>query len=945
MKKKYLVATLILTLGINAFASESDDLKFIDELYKQKQFDMAIVESKDFLEKYPNSKYNKNLLDRIAKVYFLQDNYEQAIKYFKILLMKDNLSNKEKNEINYYLVKSYASIEKNNASNEYLNLINPNSEYYDKAILDTGTIYLAKENYSLASESFQILMNKKGKYYNDAILNMALLAYNQKNYPKCIEYISLYTKESSNKNNPFMNYLLGSAYYKLNDINSAIQTFSRLIDNDKNNGYAQKAVLNLIEIYSNKGDLENTKKMLALLNNPSYQNEGIRILGDSYATKGDYNKAIGYYQQITDLSNPKLLYSYGFSLFKLGKLKEAQNYFESLKNSSYYNQAMYYIFAIDYKLKNYKKILNNRNEIKKVIVNQQDTESINLIIANAAYELGQFKLSRDYYGRMYATNPSAENLYRILIIDNKIEDLDDMQIRFNEYKNKFAKGGEQQKNIYLAMGELYYKKGKIDEAVNVYKEYLGTNQDFDILNNLITALLAQQKYDEMLTYLDQMDDSLDSNFLRGVAFVGMGKYQEANEVFNKLEQDPNITPVLLEKIKINRIRSSFLQNNYQEAIKYANEFLTAYPNSINKGEALDKMAISYFRVDDFENSRNTYAKLKEIPEYAEYAQFQIADSYYAQNNFEKALENYSLLAQEFPNGKYTENANYWYLNALVNLGKIDEFESEKQAFLQRYPNSAMKDNILILSGQIYEKTGDKEKVLNTYKELYSTSKSGTLKEEAATKIIDIQLTDNNIEQALQNVDALQNEEMKSYYKALIFEKQNKTKEAMAEYKKLANGSNGDKYVDFASMKLATYYFDNKMYDKAKTYYTIIDKLNNSQYKDLVLLQLSTIDELEGKNQSAYRGYTKGFVMYKGQYSTISKFKAAQMAEKLNKEKEAEKLYKELYALPSFEYKPFVLEKLTYFSLKRQNKVEAKKYYTELQKLDKASSQKYDQFFN
>ena len=318
------------------------------------------------------------------------------------------------------------------------------NEYYDKAILDSATTYLAKEKYNDAKETY-MLIKPDSKFYNDALLNMALLSYNEKQYQNCINYIEKYSNLRGKKRNDFMNYLLGSAYYKLNNIDKSIWAFNKTIDEGNDSPYAQKAILNLVEIYSNKGDIATTESKIALLTNPNDYNEGIRILGDSYATKGQYQKAIECYNKITDLSNPKLLYSYGFSLFKMNRLKEAQNYFESLKTSSYYNQAMYYIFAIDYQLKNYKKILDNKDEIKRVIVNQQDTESINLIIANAAYELGKYELSRDYYGRMYAVNPTLENLYRIIIMDNKIEDLQDMQIRFNEYKNKFAHTGDKQK--------------------------------------------------------------------------------------------------------------------------------------------------------------------------------------------------------------------------------------------------------------------------------------------------------------------------------------------------------------------------------------------------------------------------------------------------------------------------------------------------------------------
>lgn len=941
MKNKYFTLALILALSIPSFASERDDLKFIDELFKQKNFDMAIVESKDFIDKYPESKYNKYMIDRIAKVYFLQENYDDAIKYFKILLMNDKISNKEKTEINYYLVRCYAAIGDKKTSEHYLNMIDPKNEYYDKAILDSATTYLAKERYDDAKNAYT-LIKENSRYYNDALLNMALLSYNQKKYPQCIEYINRYSKVKGKKHTEFMNYLLGSAYYKLNDINNAVNAFNKTIEENKDSTYGQKAILNLVEIYSNKGDIKTTEEKIMLLTNKTDYNEGLRILGDSYATKGEYDKAIESYRKVDDLSNPKLLYSYGFSLFKKGKLTEAQTYFESLKSTSYYNQAMYYIFAIDYQLKNYKKIVSNKDEIKRVIVNQQDTESINLIIANSAYELGQYQLSRDYYGRMYAANPTAENLYRIIIIDNKIEDLEDMKIRFNEYKNKFAQNKDKEKNIYLAMGELYYKKENYEDAVNVYKEYLESNQDFDVLNNLITTLLAQQKYDEMLEYLSSLDDNINNMYLKGVALIGIGKYKDAEEFLNKVSSSPEATPELLEKVKINEVRNNFLQNNYSGTITSARNYEEKYPQGLNLSEALDKMAISYYRLDDFENSRKVYEKLKNIPEYAEYAQFQIADSYYGEKNYEKALENYSMVAHMFPHGKYTENANYWFLNSLVNLGRIQEFETEKKAFLERYPNSSLKENVFILSGQIYEKSGDQEKLLANYKKLYSNAKSDVIKDDAAAKIIDFQLAENNLDEALKNIDTLTNNDTKGYYLAKVYEKQNKNPEAMAEYEKLFERS---RYKDLAGFKLATYYFNRQNYDKAKKYYTALDNLENSQYKDLVLFQLATIDEIQNKNKEAFRGYTKGYTMYKGEYSLPSKFKAAQVAEKIGNEKEAEKLYKELYKVDNFQHRSFILEKLIYFSLKRQNKVEGKKYYTELQKIDKKASNKYNQFFN
>ena len=330
MKKKYFIIALLFALGVSTLASERDDLAFVDELYKQKKFDMAIVESKSFLDKYPTSKYSKSIQNRMAKVYFLQGDYSNAIKYFKILLINNDLKEKDKNEIRYYLVRCYAGIGDKNSSEEYLKLIDTKNEYYEKAIYDTGTTYLSQENYPLAEESFQRIIALNGKYYNDAILSMSLLSYNKGDYNRSIAYLNQYAQLKDKKNIVFMNYLLGSSYYKLNQVDLATRYFEESVKESKDSTYGRKASLNLVEIYSNKGELEKAQGKIDILQNTPDYSEGMRILGDSYATKGDYQKAIECYNKSNDFSNPKLLYSYGFSLYKLDRLKEAQAYFESL---------------------------------------------------------------------------------------------------------------------------------------------------------------------------------------------------------------------------------------------------------------------------------------------------------------------------------------------------------------------------------------------------------------------------------------------------------------------------------------------------------------------------------------------------------------------------------------------------------------------------------------
>ena len=50
--RKYLIISLLASYSI-VFAGESEDFKAVDNLYKERNFKAALVESEKFLQKYP----------------------------------------------------------------------------------------------------------------------------------------------------------------------------------------------------------------------------------------------------------------------------------------------------------------------------------------------------------------------------------------------------------------------------------------------------------------------------------------------------------------------------------------------------------------------------------------------------------------------------------------------------------------------------------------------------------------------------------------------------------------------------------------------------------------------------------------------------------------------------------------------------------------------------
>ena len=64
--RKFLIISLLASSSI-IFAGEAEDFKTVNELYKEKNFKSALIESEKFLEKYPESKHQKSMRDKVDK--------------------------------------------------------------------------------------------------------------------------------------------------------------------------------------------------------------------------------------------------------------------------------------------------------------------------------------------------------------------------------------------------------------------------------------------------------------------------------------------------------------------------------------------------------------------------------------------------------------------------------------------------------------------------------------------------------------------------------------------------------------------------------------------------------------------------------------------------------------------------------------------------------------
>lgn len=942
MKKKLMLAAFLVVLSTVSFAGEKEDIKYIDELYKARNYKVAILELEGFLKNHPESKYVKTVQERLAKTNFIEKNHKESKKYFDILLANYKLRKKEKDEIYYYQTINCASLRNFKEAEAYQKNINRKGKYFDKAIYEMGREYYNTGNYTKAQSELSKLLTTESKYYDKGILYLALSSYNNNQYVKSIVYLDEYYKGTEeDKNYPLMNYIYGSCYYKMDDIAKAEGYFREVSEKYPEDLYAKRSLLSLVSIYREQKNEAEMMGALAKLEGSKEAKTAYKLVAEYNSNKGDYTEATKYYEKIIDgIEDADIIYGYGYSLYKTGNKSKVLEILKDLKGTEYEDEYLYYTALINYENKNHKEVLKLMNELKDKEIKNEYRDNIYLMVASSAYDSKKYKLSREYYLKVYEKSYRKDELYKIIVIDSKLRDLKDLDIRFREYRKTFVKDQQYKREVYLAAGAAYYRAGKTGKAQGIYKEYLKNNRDEKILSNLIAILLNEKKYSEMDRYLNMQNSSSENTYLKGIASLGMMKYKDSEIYFKKsAKSDSKKTR---EKSQYNLVKTYFSWGKYPQAIAAGEEFLEKGYRK-NKADVLDKMAVSHFRMEEYEKSREVYDQLQSIGGYEEYALFQKGESFYSEKDYAEAAKTYRNLYDKNPDGKYAEDSLYWEINSLSVLNELDMLQKSSAEFLEKYKTSSYRGNVLLFKADASMASQNIKDAISTYISLYESTDDANLKENAASKLTEIHYENDNLDEALVWAGKIQEKSRGSYWKALTYEKKGEIELAHGEYKKLLED---EEYKDKAAFNLANYYFKKDNYEDAKKYYQIVDNGRGSKYKDTAAFQLGSIYEKEGDYATALRMFTKVRILYKDSpLKETAAIKVAVSYEAMGDKAEAKKSYDEfLKEYKESKFKDFALEKLISINLNEEKKDEAAPYYEELKKSSPEKSKKYTEYF-
>lgn len=280
-----------------------------------------------------NNKYSEDAFVHKASHYFKNENYFQAIRYYKKLILMGNCDEKNYINIATSLIKTGNY---DTAINYLLNMEKNNMISYDMYYLLAFSYYLKTKNFDKKND-FKISI----KYLEKALKLDSVNKNAYKLLGIIYEYLNDFETERKyykqalleDIENSYEFYgLIANSYFNEKNYEDAIKYYNKSIEANKN--YIS-SYCNIAEIYSLKKDFDKAEKHYkkAIEISPEYVFPYYKI-GNLYFIKQEYETAIKWYKKALEIEPNEAIVNYyiGITYKKLNMQKEAV---EHLKIAAY----------------------------------------------------------------------------------------------------------------------------------------------------------------------------------------------------------------------------------------------------------------------------------------------------------------------------------------------------------------------------------------------------------------------------------------------------------------------------------------------------------------------------------------------------------------------------------------------------------------------------------
>lgn len=579
--RKIFILIFILTFVTMLFSSNGGNITYLNKLISNGYIDVAINYGKEYKDDPKIEKALLNLLLEYGK-------YKEIIK----LCQKGYRNNLEL----VFATKAYIFMKQFDKALIGLNKLQNKPIYSDLFNLYNGMILLKKFNYISAIGYLEKIKNKSDivkkilvKLYAytgstekaQKVFNTlkhpsqylyALILYKSHKFKKAIEEL----KKVPPGDDKFI--LLYNSYLKIGNLKAAESILKKLKERNRKSTF-YKNIKVLI-------DYKNYDEAVARLLKANDSYNKYFYLGEIYFIKGEFFKAIKYYQLALNFSrNSKIFYKIALSYEKNHQLSEAVKYYEkviSMQDSDfYYINSLYKAGICYYNIGKFNEsekyllaYLENNNGLLKFVA-----ESLN-ILSNIYEKEGNFVKCIDILNKIedIATDKSEIRKLDFRIAELWIK-LGKYNFAANVYRKYFPVKDKRELFVLRKLGEIYEKAGNYNGSNIFLLEYINKMDRFipEIYLKIALNYLYQNKVDKSKKYLLEIINNEKSGTFLEEALFYMGRinynlknYKTAVIYFNRLYLINRFSPLSLKAVKY-LAYSYFILNDREDFIKFFNK--------------------------------------------------------------------------------------------------------------------------------------------------------------------------------------------------------------------------------------------------------------------------------------------------------------------------------------------------------------------------------------
>ena len=796
---------------------------------------------------------NSNELERL----FESGNYSLYVSYFEEIYNK----------------KSFDIIDHGHVSNYIVSLLNSN--FNSKSSLPSRKLKPLKnkiENYILLNRKStrSFLLKEYGKFqFNQGKFKLSikflelldkkdsesnyllgLSLFNDKNYSDAKKYLDLLNDDKYLNDK---NYLLGVIAYLNNNFKESLEYFN-VIEKEE---IKRKFLQYQISIYFLNGQYDRATELLKSINDEVENADYCYYyIGKSYFELNDYKNTLEVFSKINKKldRDDEIHFTKAYSYYMLKDYDIAKIQFKTLteKRNNYSQVSSFYLGMIFLDQKEINIAKNYFYAAYRNDFNETYTKRSLLNYAKTIYELGDHDLSIAVLEKMKNLYPSFKNdevesllsenyfmtnnyskIIQYLNTKKNISDDDKIKFQYVTYQkgiNEFNRGNFKNSIGYFNLSQRY----TLDK--NIYlKSVKNKAEAYFIGNNF------QLSIDEILKILDNLSSSntVELNLLLGYSYFNINDYKNASFYLKKYidaksdnYSSEDIDPLL-------RLADSYYASKqFLKSIDTYNQLLSL--DESNKNYINYQIGLCYYGINNFTKSIEFMDKVIINSEESldDDATFRKAQIYFENSEFDKSIENYTKVIEEY---RFSSYVPYSYLNratSYFNLRAYDQAEVDYLYILNNIKDSDLQSQSILGLQKTVSYTDNfsqLNKLINTYKDnfpdndnikiiqfdnfrnLYFNQKYKELIEYAN----DINISGENIYNSYET----------NYFLAESYYKLNQLENAENTYNILIDSINS-KYYSRSLNRLANINLKLKLYDKSLEFYKSLE-LNSKNNRERV----------------------------------------------------------------------------------------------------------------